>query len=238
MADATFSEIISEGLLQAGDTGLTARIVPVFNYWLRSQAKTFLWPQLKRFRSAVPLAAGVQRLPLGSGGGSITEEIHRINDPLKIYTSNYLAKQDVRIKTDWSGVADPSDVVDNILTNLGCPSTARVTTFPNDYDAVAVIKGKWDVIFNCAADRAYLLEVSYYVIPPKLASGSTGLVWYPNDRTCVQAVYVEALKYKKDDSYPNELNLLAKMVTQDRMSEGMKPGINDGGIGLDPSTYR
>lgn len=230
MAASIFSEIVSEGLLQVGDTSLTARMNFALNKWLRSQASLFLWPQLKRETSGIALAAGIQTLNFGNGLGGVTPEISRLNDPMKLYTSGFNTLQDIRIQTDWPG-SEPS--VSNTYvdpsTNTGAPDQAKVKQH-------ITTKGAWTVVFNRVADRAYLIEINYYVIPVDVATSAAP--WYPNDRTMVQCVYVEGLKYKKDPAYRTELDLLARMVTNDRMSEGQKPGINDGGIPLNAKFFR
>jgi hypothetical protein len=233
MPAATFDALVSEGMLHAGVEGISTRVGTRFKQWLRSQASLFLWPQCKREASGIALAIGIQKLVFGNGSGGITEEISRINDPMKIYTNGFDTLGDVRIQTDWSTNGAPVDnVVNNPTSNKGLPTMARVKTTV----ATPLVKGRWDVIFDRVADKAYLLEMSYYAIPADPAGAEPP--WYPNDRTMEQACYVFALQHNKDDSAPAELKILATMVAQDRVAEGMKPGINDAPVRLDPKIYR
>lgn len=226
MGASLFSEIVSEGLLQAGDTSLTTRANFALKKWLRSQAEGFLWPMLKSLEQ-VAVSANAESFSIGNGQGGVSEEIFRINDPMKIWDtgSNTLAGlANIRVKTDWSdALVNPFD------GSQGKPTEARLVQSRSS-------KGEWEVSFDHETDKAYTVQVSYYCIPADPATSA--VPWYPNDRTMVQAVYVEALKYKKDPNYRNELDLLAGMVRQDRMNHGIKPGINDAGIPLNKSIFR
>lgn len=237
---STFDELVSEGTLRAGAESISDRVGAQVKLWLRSQAKAFLWPQLKVEYPAIPLAAGVQVLTLGNGDGGVEFEIHRINDPIHIYNSTYTAKADVRIRTDWaSSIANAiSEKLDDPAKTRGLPDMAKVRMNRNRTSGIdrTDLVGRYDLVFNRVADQNYLLEVSMYLVPSD-PSGSQ-VPWFPNDRTVEQAVYYNALKHLKDPSASDELELLAKMVGQDRLAEGMKPGISDGGIGMDPSTFR
>ena len=225
MPASTLAEIVSEGLLQAADTSLTNRAIFSFKKWLRSQAIAFLWPQCK-VESVVAFGGALSILQIGGGLGGITNEIQRINDPLKIYAASSPTLADfanVRIQTDW----------DNALVNntqgTGKPENAIVRQ-------VFGTKGAWNITFNRTSDKAYTVLMSSYQIPEIATVNS--IPWYPNDRTMVQSVYVEALKYKKDSNYMEQLDLLAHMVQQDKVSEGIKPGVNDGGIQLNSKYFK
>ena len=92
---------------------------------------------------------------------------------------------------------------------------------------------------NYAADRAYLLKMSYFMIPDAPADGNYPI--YPNDATIVQAANVCALKFmKRIDEYKAELEILVSKVREDRVKYAEAPGINDtiGTLGLDSRTYR
>ena len=225
MGASIFSEIVSEGLLQAGDTSLTTRANFALKKWLRSQAEGFLWPQLKG-NEQVAVGANSEDFDIGAGDGGVTEEIFRINDPMKIWetgSETLAGMANIRVKTDWDDtLVNPFD------GSQGKPTEARLKQ--------NTTKGSWTVSFDHETDRAYTVYVNYYYIPADPATSA--VPWYPNDRTMVQAVYVEALKYKKDPNYRNELDLLAGMVRQDRMNHGIKPGINDAGIPLNKSIFR
>lgn len=219
MGASIFSEIVSEALNQAGDTSLTVRMNFVLKKWLRSQAMAFLWPQL-RTDVNVAVEGGISGGSFGSGSGGVTEEVRRICDPMKIYYGSGPTLTDhanIRVQTDWD------DALVNAAAEIGKPDAVRVKELTST-------KGRWSLAFNRTTDKAYTIQVKYYFTPVDPAT--TEVPWYANDRTMVQAVFTEALKYKKDTSYRDELALLATMVMQDRLSEGIKPGVHDSGIQL------
>lgn len=225
MTTSLFSEIVSEGLLQAGDTSLTTRANAALKWWLRSQARGFMWPKCKDTDN-FSINAGSESFTLGGGEGGVVEEIWRINDPMKIFSgsgANVADFQNIRIQTDWD-----DSLINPFAGGRGLPTEARVREMRS-------VKGGWEVNLNHEADKAYTIQVSYFVIP--LDPSTSAVPWYPNDRTMVQAVYVEALKYKKDKSYREELDLLAAMVRQDRLSESQKEGISIG-PSLNPRVFR
>lgn len=229
MASLTVQTILDEGGLLAGDTALNARALVDLNAWLRSQYDGFLWPFLRRELSGIALGAGIQKLTMGAGSGGIATEVQRFNDPLHIYTSGYFTRSDIRIVSDWGDASKmPNNVVNNPATNRGLPSQVRLR-----HSATA--PGQWDLIFDMVADRAYLLEVSYYARPAAITL--TDIPLYPNDRTLIQAVSVFVLRYKKSEEASGEWEALVAMVNEDRLKYGSLPGINDM-LFLDPKVYR
>ena len=67
--------------------------------------------------------------------------------------------------------------------------------------------------------------------------GDSAVPLYENDRTMIQAVNVFVLKYKKDDTYEREAQILVAMVNEDRIKYGSEPGMNDS-LFLDPKIFR
>lgn len=226
MGASIFSEIVSEGLLEAGDTSLTARMTFRLKKWLRSQAEGFMWPQCKS-SDTLDLVAGTEAFSIGGGLGGVTPEISRINDPMKIWSGSGATLQDhanIRIHTDWD------DALINPFTAVGKPTQARVSQ-------ILATKGAWDVALNHETDRAYTVQLSFYIIPVDPATSA--VPWYPNDQTMVQFVYATALRYKKDHKEAAEqFTALAAMVSRDKMAEGQKPGVTDGGIQLSRKYFR
>lgn len=236
MSSMLISEIILEGLLLGGDTSLTARATVALRNWSRSVASGFLWPQLKREGDVIALAAGLQKITVGGGSGGITQEIARINDPLKLYTGTFTAKGDVRVETDWGQGFAVNNIANNPASNIGCPQRCRVKPKSAGGTQDLVTNYVWDIIFDRVADQAYSFEISYYLMP-QFATAAERL-WYPVDQTCVQAVFAFVLKHKKDwKGYQMATETLKQMVSTDRMSEGVKPGINDT-IPLNPKYFR
>lgn len=233
MASKTFTVMVSQGLTEAGvASSQLAAVKEMVKDWLRSTYAGFLWPFLRREKLAIALGSGVSYLEFGMGSGSITEEIQRINDPIKIYDSEYRTRENIRITTDWSNDLDSdSDLIDP-TSNTGLPTKARVV--PD-----ATLRGKWKVVFNYVADRAYLLKMSYHVIPNAPADGDYPI--YPNDATIVQAANCAALKHmKRMDEYREDLKILVSKVREDRVKYCEAPGINDmiGNFGLDSRTFK
>lgn len=225
MAASTFDDLVTEGTLRAGAEGISTRVGFQLKKWLASQARLFLWPSCKRHENVV-LAQGDEEFSIGSGQGGVAEEISRVIDPMKIFSSvggTVAGYDNVRVKTDWD------DTLINPFDGQGKPTEVRLAES-------SVNKGEWVASLNHECDQTYTMQVMYYVVPADPAGSAAP--WYPNDRTIEQAVFAFALRHLKDPEAMGELDLLARMVAQDRMAEGMKPGINDSGIGLDRSTYR
>ena len=227
MGTQTLAAIVSEGSLQAGDTGKTNRATADLMTWLRSQYAAFLWPFLKGTIANVSLAAGQTSVTLGAGSGGITPHLQRINDPVWIYPSDYSSKAPVRIITDHGD--NDSLMADPLLANVptGMPTICRVrhSTTP----------GQRYLDFDLKADKAYKLKISYYFIPDDPASPDIPV--YPNDRTMIQAVKAFVLGYNKADNASEERDVAASMVTADMMKYGMETGIGDA-ILLDPKVFR
>lgn len=227
MGTMTMSEVVREGLLQAGDTSLTARALVDLKAWLRSQYAKFPWPFLQVWETGVELDSGTQSLTFGAGEGGVSEKVIRINDPLKIYTSGWSVRSDVRV-TSSHGVGDgPSTTLYNPATNRGLPAKVRATKTRTP--------GEWSLVFGNVADRDYLLDINYWVLPDD--PDTDDVPEYENDRTLLQLVFAFGLKYKKDPQYKQELDIAAKMTVEDRGTYGQVDGTNDL-LSLDSTIYR
>lgn len=225
MGTMTVTDIVNEGCLLAGDTSLSTRAKVELKAWLRSQYRGFLWPFLKREISNAALNAGASSFTLGAGVGGVTQHLQRVNDPVFIYPTDLSSRSKVRIHTDFGdSVMQPVDVSP---APSGLPTMARVVHTGTP--------GQRKLEFNLAADRAYILRISYYMIPTD--PGDSEVPLYENDRTMIQAVNVFVLKYKKDDTYEREAQILVAMVNEDRLKYGSEPGMNDS-LFLDPRVFR
>lgn len=233
MGKLTRAQIVSEGLLAAGDARLTSRANIWLNAWLRSQYAGFPWPFLLRSKAGIALATGSNSFDIGEGSGGVTEGVRRIIDPIFIYTSLKNVKSQVRIYSATEvGAHDDPDMNDSAL-HRGVPERARVTASPT-------VVGKWTITFDKWADRDYLVKVQFYAQPTDIdtaAAGDSSVPLYPNDRTLMKLVECEALRYKKADNYASEFDVLTAMVVDDRMKFGTVPGQNDW-TDLDPTVYR
>lgn len=224
---ATVSEIVQDGLLQAGNTSLTARAKRHLLRWLQTQAKNFLWADLKA-EDSVDLATGAESVSIGAGSGGVSVKIDRINDPLQIFEvdgDRVLNMNVVRIVDSWGEVIDaPNDG-----RGPGRPTKARV--------AATSTKGEWELSFDYEADKDYTLEFSYYKIPDD--PGDAEEPWYPNDETMVQVVLAFGLRANKEYKAAAEADQILKgMISQDKLGGVTRPGINDSGPKLDPKVFR
>lgn len=237
MGALTRAELVDEGTNLAGNSSLTTRANTWFNAWLRSQYRAWPWPFLQKRVSGVPLASASSSLLLGVGSGGVALEIQRIIDPVQIHKADYSGRGLVRIRqSSGSVIQNWDESTNNPATNLGMPQVLKVVT--------DTVWGRWVLYPWPIPDVAYLLSFDYFEQPADMVQGSVGDVLvpiYPNDRTMIQAVYVDALKYESagedSSSYRAELEVLAAMVRDDRLKYGEVPGTNDR-TNLDSTVYR
>lgn len=230
MGALTAAQIISEGLQLAGDRSVSSKALSWLNRWLASQYAAFTWPFLYREASGVSLASSAQTLAFGAGSGGVTEKVQRINDPIKLYNSTYTVQQIVRLQTVWDDSFEGSVGV-NPTNNRGIPANCRAK--PD-----TATPGKWSLRMDRVADRDLLAEISYLTQPADVITSDVPL--YPNDRTLIHAVMMDALRFKKggdDPEYQDARELVATMTVDDRAKFGMSPGLNTM-LGLDPKTFR
>jgi hypothetical protein len=199
MGSMTRNQIINEALQLAGNTGLGTRAVAWLQTWLDRVYQSYPWPFLK--------GTLVTTVPPGSG-------VLSINDPATL-----------RI-TDVTGARLLTSSGDFIRTlNLYKGHTSGVFSG----EPVNVIYGqdifdpyRATMTLGASAQIPYQLGVDYQFLPPAL--GADDHPHYPNDETCIQAVFWRALKHQKDDRQEIEAGILARMVAEDRVSEGHKRG--------------
>lgn len=227
MGQLTFTEIVSEGLLMAGDSRLATRAGVWLNSWLRSQYSGFPWPFLLRSTDTVSLASGAASFDIGSGEGGVTEMIRRVIDPVWVYNTAKTVKQQVRIHSAVETDVTNDLTINSASTHKGLPTQARIYA--------AQPWGRWTVKFDKWADRNLLVKLSYYILPMDVSGANVPL--YPNDRTMMKAVEAEALRFKKDPNAMNELQILSSMVVDDRLKFGEIPGQNDY-FDLDRTVFR
>lgn len=229
MGQQTRTEIVSEALLLAGNSGLTTNANSWLNNWLRSAYTAWPWPFLHRSISSLALSSGATSLSLGAGSNGVTLEISRIFDPIRVYTSTFADRGQARIIPFVQFNADLDERINNPVS-VGMPATFKVAPDTS-------LWGKWSLKPWPIPDKDYLLAIDYLVVPAELSSNSD-VPLYPNDRTMVQAVMAQALKYMKmKDEYGEAMQILSSMVVDDRLKFGTVPGINDT-VPLDPTTFR
>lgn len=225
MAERTFDDIVTEGMLKAGVDHLADRVRGYFNDWLQRQAKSWPWPSLTT-EDSVTVPAG--SLSFGTGGTG--SGWSRILDNCWLYRTDRSARQRLRIQqiaTPPVGTLNDG----NGSQNLGIPTSARIF---KDTDF------KYTFAFDKRTDREYLLSLSVVVIPARIESPWTQVPWYPEDDTCIQAVMCECLKYENgpgDADYQAALGELAEMVKVDRMRHGVSNSSNSL-LQLDQGVFR
>lgn len=230
MGQLTRAQIVSAGLNKAGDTSLTTLANTWFNAWLRSQYRAWPWPFLHRRSSAISLAAGTTSLSVGAGSNGVTLEIQRILDPIRVGDSTYSTKKDARIVALVNGPQDYDENLNDPALTRGLPDRFKIR-------ADSSLWGKWTLIPYPVPDKAYRIYLDYLEQPADISADAT-VPLYPNDRTMIQAVLVDALQYMDEGNrYQAELEILGSMVVDDRAKYGEVMGTNDQ-MGLDPGVFR
>lgn len=227
--------LVAEGLRLANEsTALSTRANFWLNAWLRSTYAATPWPFLIQRKADLSLPTGTTSLSVGSGGSSITQDIQRVFAPVYLYDTAKTFQGTARIKQRLSGPASEDESAFNTTTKRGMPAEFKMRA--PAYAAGVDSYGKWELWPNPVPEKDYLIAFDYQVIPDDLAAdGDTPI--YPNDRTMIQAVAVEALHYDADERYIQELEVLRSMTLDDRLRYGGVPGTNDVHQ-LDSSVFR
>lgn len=228
----TRGTIVSEGGLQAGDTSLSTRMNAALNAWLRSVYGAWPWPFLQRRKSGLSLTTGATSVTVGDGNGGVTPQIQRIVAPVYVYNSAYSKRGRALIRQLTGGPIEYDESANDSSEGRGMPTLFKVRGKSTGF-------GIWDLIPSPVPDETYLLAFDYIESPDDLSSDND-VPLYPNDRTMVQLVMSEVLKYKEgadSPAYQQALQVLASMVGEDRSKFGIVPGTNDL-IQLDPDVFR
>jgi hypothetical protein len=226
----TRAQLITKGILTAGRDDLASPIGDNFDVWLRSVYAMWPWPFLIRRKSALSLPTGTQSLSVGAGASGITAEIQRLIEPIWVYDSTYATKSLAKIRQLTGRQWTDEDIND--------PATFR--GLPGEFKARADTStwGKWSLIPIARPDKDYLISFDYLEMP--VAPLDTDKPFYPNDRTMLQAIFSETLKYTKgadSPDYQQALELLVAQINDDKMKFGQSPGINDL-LQLDPGIFK
>lgn len=229
MGTLTRGQIVTEGLLIAGNANLTTRANQWLNSWLRSHYRSWPWPFLIRRAQNITLAAGATSLAVGAGQNGITEQIQRVYDPVYVYTSDKKSRALARIRSVIAGPVDMDESALDSTNNRGMPTYFKVRT----YDSVW---GAWNFQPFPYPDQSYQIAFDYLIQPADITSDVT-VPLYPNDQTMIQAVVAFASRYMKLDGAGSELELLSAMGSDDRLKYGEVPGTNDQLL-LDGASFR
>lgn len=215
MGELTAQELITEGGLLAGRDDLGARLAVQLPMWLDSVAVSWPWPMLKKTATGLALPAGSTYLSLGRTG-LVTDRISRIIDNVWCYTSDFVNRQRVRIR---SSPSEPTNSIRDTTVNRGMPTEARVSE---------TSAGVWRWEPSPVPDVAYLLALDYSYMPTW--GGLSAVPWYPNDATIMQAVAMMALAFADG---PDQASTRAQqaqvnaMLAADRIRFGQAVGEND-----------
>jgi hypothetical protein len=229
MGQRTHDQLISEALLEAGDTRLTARASIWLNDWLRSAYAAAAWPFVTR-NVVYSLAADVTSFTLGGGSGGVTNQIKRVFDPLGIRSSDYSVRGEARVMQLAGTFENPDPFLDNPATNRGIPTKFQVWA--------GAAAGVWTLYPQPVPDRALQLIIKYHEIPADIAGGQVPV--YPNDRTMKQSVIQKALAHVYGSTSQEALaaaDTLQDLFTGDKIKYVVVPGTNDYHP-LDPTVFR
>jgi hypothetical protein len=204
--------IVSEGIVLAGDTGLTERA----NNWLIAILEDLYaaheWPFLRR-RYELSLPAGSSSLELGDGE----------NTDDKLYHLHQVAVAEM-VNNGWKGIlytrgmgeVDPYEEP-AWLHGTGIPSKAIVEQ--SDYGQAY----RWLMRFNAVAHTNLRLIVQAKYRPANLMD-DLAVPLYPNAQTLIQGIYVYGLKHRNDRRWQAEQGEFLRMRAEDMLKLGRPPG--------------
>lgn len=228
MGTLTRGQIVTEGLLLAGNANLVDRANQWLNSWLRSHYRSWPWPFLIRRAQNITLSAGATSLLVGGGNNGITEQVQRLYDPVYVYTADKKSRAIARIRSVIAGPVDMDESALNPSDNIGMPAYFKVRS--------GTTWGTWQLEPYPYPNQNYNLAFDYLIQPADITSDATVPV-YPNDQTMIQAVVAWSSRYMKLEGAGGELELLSAMGSDDRLKYGEVPGINDQ-LQLDGASFR
>lgn len=229
----TFSEIVAEGLANAGNKNLTVSAKKNLNSWLRSRYKDWLWPFLRASVERLSLPAGTTSLLFGGGGSDIEKEILRLLDPIWLSDAQYNSPTKAHIinLNDMNLINE--NRVNNPATVRGIPRNFKVREVVGELGVMSK-----EIIPIPVPDKQYYISFDCIFLPEDLnADGDIPL--YPNDSTMILFVEFWARKYMNGPDAPDVRTLqadLATAVAQDRIKDGLQVGTNDS-VALDNSVF-
>lgn len=238
MGDLTRAQLMSQAGLAAGNDQCQQFIRVWLNAWLKRTAKGWAYPFLKVRIENVPLNASAASVEVGLGA-TTPLYLHRIFNPLFIYTFDKKTRGRMYIRDLIEGDPDKDQSATNVADRLGMPTTCRIYTSGSD-----VYQGKFTVFPDPAPDKQYYLAFDAHVIPagiPTVAASDTTVPWYPEDKTLLQACKCAIIEYddggEGNPKFDVEMQKLAAMVIDDRDFNGEGPGDNQL-MALDKGVFR
>lgn len=225
----TMTELLSQAGLLGGHDQIPQTVCNWYNNWQARVSKSWPWPDCKRRIEGVALAASVESINFGAGANGETLQVHRIFPPILWHDSGYTTRGRALVRNRLGG-NEVADETTTLATNRrGKPDTFR-------FQKSATTKGQFELYPDPVADVALLLTIDYQIIPAAvLYSDNTTELWYPNDRTSVQAAKTAVIDYENNGSgkeLEQALGHLASLVLEDRDTDGGTTGDNED-LGLD-----
>jgi len=226
----THDQLITNALVEAGDTSLSTLASDWLNDWLDARYCDWPWPFCTT-RLSYSWTSGTTSLTLGNGSGGVTERIRRILDPIKFRSSTFADRGSARI-VDISGLPDSQDPdMNDSSTHVGLPSTFTV-------EASSAAAHQWVLKPQPVPDRALTVLIRYLHIPERITGSTVPL--YPSDRTMEMAIIQKALAHKFG-THSNEALTAAKLLVSMVMDDRVKFGEVEGDkhhVRLDPKRFR
>lgn len=221
MANRTFDDIVTDGMLKAGRDDLASVIEPRFNDWLQRQAKSWPWPSLTR-KLTFSVPAGTLNFPMLLSGDYVATRFSRVLDECWLYTSDRSARGRIRVTQIDSA---PFGAMDDFAGNTGLPTSGDISKD----QPTGGLDSIFNMNFNVRTNRDYLLIAPCVIIPARITDGAL-YPWYPEDDTCLQAVVVETLAEvngQDDSSVAAAFDVLSNMVSIDRVRHGVSNSQNN-----------
>ncbi len=207
MGDMAAEEIVSEGLELAGDPSLSARGLVWLNAFLGSVYAKNAWEFLSQWYDPFALAAA--SVDFGDGSQT-TDRISRIHRGV-IATGAGQVIGDIPLM-EGGGVSNGA--VPGLISTT---STGR----PSMLYRQALTPTSWRLFPNRTPDRSY--SVALYAQRQPAAVGVDDTPIYPNDETLIHAVYLGGIRHAQDERFALEAAALRAMVSEDKVSWGVKP---------------
>lgn len=227
--------LLTEAGLLGGNIRINSRVAEWVNNWLQRVSKSWPWPTLKILKTDIAISAGATSFMLGAGQNGVTQKIHRIFTPIFWNKSDFTSNGRILVRPRSD---DALQVTTNAANRRGRPTTVLLHKDKNSSNVIT--KGCFTGYFDYVPDIALLLQVNYQVIPDKVvATDNTIELWYPNDRTLIQAAKTAIIDYN-NNGFGRELDQalehLASLVIEDRDTDGSSEGDNEE-VGLDERFY-
>lgn len=232
MGNRLLSDIVSDGLLIAGDTSLTDLATRHLKSWLWDQAQEMAWSHLWHIKDiSHELPANALAISIGGSGADVAPglTILRVNKMMWAETQAGGATGHVELvrhaeahPDEWSRIID--------TTNKGSPSKCLigpekgVNTF-----------GRWVGYFVPVFDKAYKIAVQVEQGPADPADSDKP--WYPSDEVMIMVVKAMALEYgKRWDERAVIMDELDSKMSRVRL-RNLSQGVANKPIQLNPTRF-